>query len=87
MLGVLRFHGFHSHIAQVAVQLQLAQFMEEGTLLRIGRRLILELLGELDRRRAHHPAVGRGSVEPGMGAIGVLNFTHSAATSFLTASY
>ena len=36
MLGVLRFHGFHSHIAQVAVQLQLAQFMEEGTLLRIG---------------------------------------------------
>ena len=44
-----------------------------------------ELLGELDRGRAHHPAVGRGSVEPGMGAVGVLNFTHSAATSFLTA--
>lgn len=61
--------------------------MEEGTLFRIGRRLILELLGELDRRRAHHPAMGGGSVEPGMGAAGVLNFTHSAATSFLTASY
>ena len=72
--------------------------MEEGTLFRIGRRLILELLGELDRRRAHHPAVGGGSVEPGVGAVGVLNFgtcgtrsvhhiTHSAATSFLTASY
>ena len=87
MFRILRFHGFHSHIAQVAVQLQFAQFMEEGTLLRIGRRLILELLGELDGGRAHHPAVGRGSVEPGVGAIGVLNFTHSAATSFLTASY
>ena len=61
--------------------------MQIRALFRIGRRLILELLGELDRRRAHHPAMGRGSVEPGMGAIGVLNFTHSAATSFLTASY
>ena len=87
MLGVLRFHSFSGHVAQIAVQLQLAQFMAKGALFRIGRRLILELLGELDRGRAHHPAVGRGSVEPGVGAAGMLNFTHSAATSFLTASY
>ena len=87
MFRILRFHTFHSHIAQVAVQLQLAQLMQIRALFRVGRRLILELLGELDRRRAHHPAVGRGSVETGVGAAGVLNFTHSAATSFLTASY
>ena len=61
--------------------------MEEGTLFRIGRRLILELLGELHRGRAHHPAVGGRGVEPGMGAATVLNLAHSAATSFFTASY
>ena len=61
--------------------------MEKRALFRISGRLILELLGELHRRRAHHPAVGGGSVEPGVGAVSMLNFTHSASTSFLTASY
>ena len=95
MLGILRFHDFCGHIAQIAMQLQLAQFMEKCALFRIGRRLIFELLRELHRGRAHHPAVGRRGVQPGMGAAAVLDLArrlvrhmaHSAATSFFTASY
>ena len=46
MLVILRFHGFCGHVAQITTQLQFAQFMAKGALFRIGRGLILELLGE-----------------------------------------
>ena len=36
MLRVLRLHGFHSHITQIAMHLQLAQLMQIRALFRIG---------------------------------------------------
>ena len=84
---ILRFQHFRGHVPQIAVQLQLAQFMEKGAFLCIGGRLVRKLLGQLHRRWAHHPAMRTGGVEPSVGTGAVLDLAHSAATSSMTAAY